>query len=243
MENNIYLGDCLEVMKDIGDKTIDLIFCDMPYGTTKNKWDTIIPLPQLWEHYERIIKDKGCICLTAQSPFDKVLGCSNMKLFRYEWIWVKNKSTGFLNSKRMPLKTHENILIFYKRLPTYNPQKTFNNKPMNAVRKTDKIVSTDNYNEFKRTGCEGGDTSRYPKDVINIPVINNDNPLKYHPTQKPIELPEYFIKTYTNEGDLVLDNCFGSGSTIKACIKLKRKYIGIEIDEEYYNKLDAVINT
>ncbi len=240
MINKIFLGDCLEILKEIPNNSIDMIFCDLPYGTTKNKWDKIIDLESLWKQYERIIKANGCIALTAQSPFDKILAMSNLKLFRYEWIWVKNKSTGHLNAKKMPMKSHENILIFYKKLPKYYPQKTFNHKPINAVSKKNTIKNS-NYNDYIQTGTKGGDTSRFPIDTIYIPVINNDNKDKFHPTQKPVELAEYFIKTYTDIGDVVLDNCFGSGSTIIACKNLNRNFIGIEINEIYFNKFQEIL--
>jgi len=237
--NKVVHGDCLEIMKQIEDSSIDMIFCDLPYGTTRNSWDVLIPLDKLWEEYERIIKDRGAIVLTSQPPFDKILACSNLKLFKYEWIWHKNKATGHLNAKKAPMKAHENILIFYKNAPTYNPQMTYGHKPMNAVKPrdlTEKEKEVRNYNPVeKRIGNPGGSTVRYPRDVVDIPVMNNDNKNKFHPTQKPIELCEYFIKTYSNENDIILDNCCGSGSTLIAARNLGRKFIGIEKEEEYYS--------
>lgn len=219
-------------MKNIPDKSIDMILCDLPYGTTRNKWDKVIPINFLWREYERIIKPNGAIILFSQMPFSSKLVSSNLKLFKYEWVWQKNKPTGFLNSKKMPLKAHENILVFYKKLPTYNPQ--------NLIKK-DKITINKGNRGKKREGVGGTNYGKankdaiqeyenYPKDIINFPVERKP----IHPTQKPVELLEYLIKTYTNEEDLVLDNCMGSGSTGVACKHLNRKFIGIELDREYF---------
>lgn len=226
-------------MRGIDTNSIDMVFCDLPYGTTQNKWDAVIPFEDLWEAYNRIVKPNGAICLMGQAPFDKVLACSNLKDFRYEWIWEKNKATGHLNAKRMPMKCHENILIFYKKLPTYNPQKTEGHKPMNAVSPRSNLPEPKekrNYNHVsERLGNPGGSTERYPRDVIQIPVVNNDNPDKIHPTEKPVALCAYFIKTYSNEGDLILDNCMGTGATGVAAILLNRRFIGIEKDKTYFD--------
>jgi site-specific DNA-methyltransferase (adenine-specific) len=238
-EPKLYCGDCLEVMKNIPDNSINMVFCDLPYGTTRNSWDEIISFENLWEQYNRIVKDNGAIVLTSQQPFTSKLIISNIKNFRYEWIWEKNKATGHLNAKKMPLKAHENICIFYKKLPVYNPQKTTGHKPHNAVKPKSDIPPPKkkrNYNHVTQTfGNDGTTTDRYPRTVQKFPVVNNDDPLKWHPTQKPIELIEYFIKTYSNEGDIVLDNCMGSGSTGVACKNINRNFIGIELDEEYFN--------
>ena len=229
----LFQGDCLEVMDKIIEKGIkfDMILCDLPYGTTQNKWDSIIPLNELWQRYEKLIKDNGCIALFSQTPFDKVLGSSNLKLLKYEWIWRKNKSTGFLNSKKMPLKEHENILIFYKNLPTYNPQ--------GLIKK--EIPTINKGNRGKKERGAGGtnygiaikdaiqEYENYPKDILEFPVVMK--PL--HPTQKPIELLEYLINTYTNKNEIVLDNTCGSGSTLLVARNLKRKCIGIELEEKY----------
>ena len=222
----LFKGDCLEIMKDIPDKSVDMILCDLPYGTTKNKWDSIISLDKLWEHYNRIIKDNGAIVLFAQTPFDKVLGVSNLKMLKYEWIWEKEQGTGFLNAKKMPLKNHENILIFYKKPPIYNPQMR-KGKPYTLERNT----FTVNYGkqvDMVRTENTG---ERYPLTILKFKRDKE----KLHPTQKPVALLEYLIKTYTNEGEIVLDNCMGSGSTGVACLNANRKFIGIELDENYYN--------
>ena len=245
MKDVIFLGDCLQIMEKIPDNHVDMIFCDLPYGTTRNKWDIIIPFDPLWKQYKRILKPKGVVVLTSQPPFDKVLACSNLEMFRYEWIWEKNKATGYLNAKKMPMKCHENVLVFYSSLPKYNPQMTYGHKPMNAVSRKEYINTGEkrNYNFVKMSkGNPGGSTQRYPRDVLKIPVINNDNPLKIHPTQKPVELMEYFIKTYTDVGDIVLDNCMGSGSTCISCINTDRRYIGIEKDEKYFKYAENWIN-
>ena len=218
-------GDCLELMKGVPDKSVDMILCDLPYGTTRNKWDSIIPLEPLWEQYERIIKDNGAIVLTAQTPFDKVLGVRNLKNLKYEWIWQKDGGTGYLNAKKMPMKDHENILVFYKRLPEYNPQMR-QGEPY--VQKSGKGSS--NYGEQTQvTTYNKGE--RYPLTTIKF----NRDKNKLHPTQKPVALFEYLIKTYTNEGETVLDNCMGSGTTGVACKNLNRKFIGMELDETYFN--------
>lgn len=196
--NKIYHGDCLDLMNRIPDKSIDMIFADLPFGTTKCHWDSIIDLPKLWEHYERIIKDNGCILLFAQTPFDKVLGCSNLKLLRGEWIWEKTQATGHLNAKKMPMKAHENLLIFYKKLPVYNPQMTDGHK---------RKVSTAHHKRNTSTGLIYGkcddfkdydSTKRYPR---SVQVFASDKQKQnLHSTQKPLDCIKYYIKTYTNEG-------------------------------------------
>lgn len=226
--NKIYNMDCIDGMKLIDDNSIDMVLCDLPYGTTQNKWDSIIPLDKLWEQYERIIKDNGVIILTAQTPFDKVLGYSNLKLLKYEWIWEKSKPTGYLNARKMPMKAHENILIFYKKLPIYNPQMTEgkpyknNHKPGDTGR---------NYGENKKEYSYDNKGTRFPKSIIGFESIKTNQQL--HPTQKPVELFEYLIKTYTNQNDVVLDNCIGSGTTAVACINTNRRFIGFELDTTY----------
>ena len=187
----------------------------------------------MWEQYERVIKDDGAIVLTAQTPFDKVLGTSNQKLLRYEWIWQKNKATGHLNAKKMPMKAHENILVFYKKLPTYNPQGLIK-KEKPTINKGSRGAKTqgaggDNYGKSDKDAIQTHEG--YPKDILMFNVVMRPE----HPTQKPVALLEYLIKTYTNEGDTVLDNVMGSGSTGVACINTNRNFIGIELDEEYFN--------
>ena len=223
---NLYNGDCLEIMKNIADKSVDMILCDLPYGTTACKWDIIIPFDKLWEQYERIIKDNGAIVLTASQPFTTVLNQSNLKIFRYEWIWIKNNTTGFQLANKMPLKKHENISVFYKKLPTYNPQ------GLQAYGKTNKRGSAGN------GGHLANECNQYIQQFTNYPTqllefaYDKD---KLHPTQKPVALFEYLIKTYTNDGETVLDNCMGSGTTGVACQHLNRNFIGIELDENYFN--------
>ena len=242
----LYKGDCLEIMKDIPDKSIDMILCDLPYGTTQNKWDSVIPFDELWREYKRIIKDNGIIVLFSQQPFTSKLICSNLKMFRYELIWEKSKITGFLNAKRMPLRSHENILIFYKKLPIYNPQKWQINERFMDRRKKMTIDNHDyrdrNYGQHIKSSYKD-DGTRYPTSVLSFPSENTEK--TNHPTQKPTALLEYLIKTYTNENMIVLDNCMGSGSTGIACINTNRGFIGIEKDDKYfdlaYNRINEYI--
>ena len=219
-------GDCLELMQQVPDKSIDLILCDLPYGTTQNKWDTVIPFDKLWKQYNRIIKDNSAILLFSQMPFGAGLIMSNPKMFRYEWIWEKTMATGYLNAKKMPLKKHENIMVFYKHLPTYNPQGLIELEKAISRQKTH---PTNNYGKCDKP-YETTHTN-YPTDIL---VYKHDKE-KLHPTQKPVALLEYLIKTYTNEGDTVLDNCMGSGSTGVACKNTNREFIGMELDEKYFN--------
>ena len=227
--NTIYNEDCLEGMKRIPDGSVDMILCDLPYGTTQNKWDSIIPLEPLWVQYERVIKDRGAIVLTAQTPFDKVLGVSNLELLRYEWIWDKKIATGFMNARKMPLKQHENILVFYKKLPTYNPQYT---KGEPYTRKRNGKGLGENYSSNTKIVDGEYVGKRFPKSIII--ESNADRTNRLHPTQKPVALFEYLIKTYTNKGETVLDNCMGSGTTAVACLNTDRQYIGFELDETYH---------
>ena len=223
-------GDCLEVMAGFESESVDMILCDPPYGTTQCKWDSIIPLEPMWEQLKRVIKPNGAIVLMAQTPFDKVLGASNLKMLRYEWIWEKTAATGHLNAKKMPMKAHENALVFYKKLPVYNPQKTSGHKPVNSYTKCNGDGECYG-NTIEVSG--GGATDRYPR---SVQVFSSDKQvLKLHPTQKPVALMEYLIKTYTNEGETVLDFAMGSGTTGVACKNLGREFIGIELDEEYFN--------
>ncbi len=226
----IYQGDCLNIMPNIKSNSVDMVLCDLPYGRTNNHWDKPINLTQLWEQYERIIKDNGVICLFAQTPFDKILGVSNLKLLRYEWIWEKSLPTGFLNSKKMPMKAHENILVFYKKLPIYNPQKTKGHKEKisKAIHKVNCKKST-NYQDYKLTSYKS--TERFPRSVLRFSSVSKT----IFPTQKPVELCEYLIKTYTNEGMVVLDNCMGSGTTGIAANNLRCKFIGIEKDKNIFS--------
>jgi len=235
MIQEVWHGDCLELMKKIDDKSIDMILCDLPYQvTSRQKWDIIIPFDMLWAEYLRISKDNAAIILTATEPFRTKLIASNFNLFKYDIIWEKNKTTGFLNSKKQPLRKHESILVFYKKQPTYNPQKTFGHKPVNNFNKTKGEQESFVYGKTKPYSG-GGSTERYPTSILKFSVVNNDSQEKKHTAQKPVELLEYLIKTYSNEGDIVLDNCAGSGSTLVAAKNLNRQFIGIEKEKEYYN--------
>lgn len=229
--NKTYLGDCLELMpKHIDDKSIDMIFCDLPYGTTQNKWDSVIPLDKLWSEYERVIKDNGAIVLFSAEPFTSVLINSNPKLFRYDLIWDKKLSSGFLNSKRMPLRRHEQIIVFYKKLPTYNPQMETRGKVRKKGITTETGKHTSNYGKFKSTVSENN--THYPTSILEFSNANRRE--KVHPTQKPLSLIENMIKTYTNEGGLILDNACGSGTTGLGAKNLNRNYIMMEQDPKYF---------
>lgn len=221
--------DCLAAMQDIPDKSIDMILCDLPYGITHNKWDIKIPFDALWGQYNRIIKDNGAIVLFGQGLFSAELIMSNKNMYRYTIIWEKNIPVGFLNARRRPLQAHEDILVFYKKLPLYNPQMVEGCKPYRV-----KQYSGDgkgNYGKFERNGIKQNNGVQFPRSVIKF----CNRPYKLiHPTQKPVELCEYLVKTYTNVGDTVLDNCMGSGSTGIACINAGRDFIGIELSKEYY---------
>ncbi len=240
--NEVVCGDCLELMPLIADKSIDMILCDLPYGTTACKWDTIIPFEPLWKEYKRIIKDNGAIVLTASQPFTSALVMSNPKMFKYELIWHKNSSASFATAKKIPMKYHENICIFYNKLPIYNPifqeysdstKKRFKDGEM-CNRKKQLINSTNLIQNGLSFEGEQGimiNRGKYPESIIRI--NNQSNNKRVHPTQKPIALFEYLIKTYTNEGDLVLDNCAGSFTTAIACNNLKRKWICMEKESNY----------
>lgn len=224
---NLMKGDCLEMMKLIPEGSVDMVLCDLPYGTTQNKWDAVIPFDALWTEYRRVGKENCAFVLTAQPPFDKVLGCSNLAMLKYEWIWEKTKATGHLNAKKQPMKAHENVLVFYGQQATYNPQKTTGGKPYKGSGGASKL---DNYGSFGTHREENTDGSRYPRSVLLFPSEGST----VHPTQKPVALMEYLIRTYTNEGDKVLDNTMGSGTTGVAAINTGRKFIGIERDDKYF---------
>lgn len=242
--NKIYNEDCLEGMKKIDDNSIDCIICDLPYGTTKNSWDCVIPFDSLWTEYKRIIKPSGAIVLFAQTPFDKILGASNIEMLKYEWIWEKDSGTGHLNSHFAPLKKHENILVFSKKAACfvknsddamiYHPQMG-SGKPY--VCKHGSISTNYDYKYNKET-ITVNNGNRYPTSILKY----NRDKSKIHPTQKPVDLVAYLVRTYTNEGDLVLDNCMGSGTTAIACIRENRNFIGFELDKEYFEKATNRIN-
>jgi site-specific DNA-methyltransferase (adenine-specific) len=226
---NLQNGDCLELLKAVPENTFDLICADMPYGTTQCKWDTVIDLNLLWPELERVAKDNAAIVLFAQTPFDKVLGCSNLPLLKYEWVWEKPNATGFFNAKKMPMKAHENILVFYKKLPVYNAIKTTGHKRKTAGRIA---IGSEIYGKtVKKTNYDS--TERYPR---SVQVFSSDKKKsKLHPTQKPEALLEYIIKTYSNQGGHVLDFCMGSGTAGVAAVKLGRKFTGMELEEKYYH--------
>lgn len=238
--NKVIQGDCLEVMKSIPNKSIDMILCDLPYGTTQNKWDSIIDLNKLWEQYERIIKDKGCIALTSQGVFTAKLILSNEKIFKYKIVWIKSKSTNFLNAKKQPLRKHEDICIFYKKQPEYTPQMTEGESYDKGFRK-DQL--TGSYGDFKSNHVKS-DGNRYPTDVIAYEEQSIDDyvyiktaeseGIVYHPTQKPIELGRYLIRTFSKPGDVILDNACGSGSFLLSAILENRNFIGIEKNEDVH---------
>lgn len=245
-------GNCLELMKSIPDKSIDMVLADLPYGITHAKWDSVIPLRPLWKQYKRIITDHGCIALFGTEPFTSNLIMSNLKMFRYNWIWHKTAPTQFLNAHRRPLSIHENISIFYKHLPTYHPQMkigdTHNTQPCGSQsllydkykNEKDSRRSISTYYGGKLNQIKGIKTNKYyPVDVINFASSKSK---RLHPTQKPINLLRYLIKTYTNKGDLVLDNVMGSGSTGVACKQLNRDFIGIELDNHYFKIAKNRIN-
>lgn len=239
---NLYNGDCLDIMKTIQDKSVDMICCDLPYGETQNKDDIKIPFEPLWKEYERIIKDNGCIALFAQGLFYVDLVNSNRKLFRYDLIWDKVLTSGFLNAKRMPLRQHEQIAIFYKKLPTYNPQFS-QGKPLHGKGTSymDKELKNQNYGQFHQTeDLRKGSTEKYPTSILKFPKPHPS--VAKHRTEKSIDCIEYLIKTYTNEGDLVLDNCMGAGSCGIACKRCNRDFIGIEIDKNYFEIAEKRIN-
>jgi len=230
MMNQIFLGDCLDAMKQISSNSIDMVLCDLPYGTTHCKWDTIIQFDDLWSEYNRVCKENAAIVLTSAQPFTSVLVMSNIKNFKYNWIWEKSKATGYLNAKRMPMRAHEEVCVFYRKQPTYNPIMT-EGIPYNkgkAHRPTDVYGKQTSVLVKNETGLRNPRTVQYFKTAEAEGKV-------LHPTQKPVALFEYLIKTYTNKDEIVLDNCIGSGTTAIACINTNRKYIGIEKDEKYYN--------
>ena len=223
----LFRGDCLEIMRDILDESVDMILCDLPYGTTACKWDTVIPFEPLWEQYERIIKDNGVIVLFGSEPFSSALRMSNIKHYRYDWIWEKEQGANFMLCKYQPYKVHEIISVFSKKRHTYIPQMT-KGKPYISGKGTSGEITN---NVVKKQTKNNG--TRYPRSIQKFNTDKSKGSL--HPTQKPVALLEYLIKTYTNEDEVVLDNCMGSGSTGVACLNTNRKFIGIELDENYYN--------
>lgn len=222
------LGDCLQLMKLIPDYSVDMILCDLPYGTTQCKWDSVIDFSKLWEQYIRITKESAAIVLTAMQPFTSALIMSNPKMFKYDWVWEKGSATGFLNAKKQPLRAHESVCVFYRKQCTYNPQFTHGHERKTATKKT---VNSECYGKaIKITDYDS--TDRYPRSVQFF--SSDKQKVNIHPTQKPLALMEYLVKTYSNEGDVVLDNCMGSGTTGAACANTGRRFIGIELDANYF---------
>jgi site-specific DNA-methyltransferase (adenine-specific) len=224
---DIMLGDCLEMMGEIEDGSVDMVLCDPPYGTTACKWDAVIPFEPMWAHVKRVLKKNGAAVFTAQTPFDKMLGASNIADLRYEWIWQKESGSGHLNARKAPMKNHENILVFYSSPPIYNPQMRQGFKPYTQAQ-----GKTKSQNYGTQTGAVTvSDGSRYPLTVVEF-ARDKD---KVHPTQKPVALMEYLIKTYTDPGEVVLDFTMGSGTTGVAALRAGRRFIGIERDENYFD--------
>lgn len=245
-KSTLYEGDTFEVMESLRDKSFDVIFADLPYGTTKCPWDTVIDLERIWSNYKRLIKDSGVILLSAQVPFNVVLGMSNLEWLKYEWIWEKTQATGHYNAKNMPMKAHENIMVFYKKLPYYNPQKTIGHKPINSyTKKADVANKTEVYGKVNKDISGGGETDRYPR---SVQVFASDKQKRksdgtIHSTQKPLALLEYLMNTYAKPGFTVLDNTTGSGTTNEACEKLGIYSVGIDNDPKSISKAVKRLNT
>lgn len=232
---NLFYGNCLEILPTLTDNSVDMVLVDLPYGTTACKWDSIIPLDKLWQQYNRICKEDGAMVFTAAQPFTTMLAASNLDNFRYEWIWEKPQGTNPMNAKVMPLKSHENILVFYRKKPVYNPQMWYSTPYSGFSSDTSKIGEV--YGEAKSKHRDNPEGSRYPKTILKFKQEKGS-----HPTQKPVALMEYLIKTYSNEGETVLDNCMGSGTTGVSCMNTDRNFIGIEMDETYFNIAKNRIN-
>lgn len=237
--NTIFEGDCIEVLKKIPDQSVNLILCDLPYGTTQNRWDSVIDLEQLWNHYKRIIKPNGAIVLTAQGVFTAKLVLSNEEWFKYKIVWEKSKSTNFLNAKKQPLRKHEDICVFYNKPPTYNPQMS-DGLPYDKGTRKNQLSGS--YGDFSPVHVKSSG-KRYPSDIIYFKTAESEPERSvWHPTQKPVGLGRYLVKTYSNEGDTVLDNAFGSGSFLVAAAMEKRKFIGIEKNQEVHLFKDDMID-
>lgn len=225
--NNVIQADCIEYMKNMPDNCIDMVLCDLPYGTTQNKWDSIIPLEELWKQYKRIVKDNGAIVLTSHGLFTAYLITSQPKLYKYKWIWEKSKSTNFLNAKKQPLRKHEDVCVFYKKQPTYNPQMLQGEPYDKGIRKNQLSGS---YGDFQPVHVQSSG-ERYPIDIVYFKTAESEGKV-WHPTQKPVELGRYMIKTYTNPGDIILDNTSGSGSFLVSALLEGRNFVGIEKNED-----------
>ncbi len=238
LPNRVVRGDCLRLLTSIPTESVDLVLSDLPYGQTRNQWDKPIPLESLWEQYRRIIKPRGVIALTATGAFVADLIDAARDLFRYQIVWRKNKPTGFLNAKRRPLRAHELVLVFYKAQPTFSRQMTSGHKPSHACTRRprkDGRRHSPNYGFEADTNVtySGGLTKRHPTDVLDVPIVNNDDPIKKHPTQKPVPLGEWFIKSFTRDGDLVVDNACGTGAFLVAAKRLGRRYWGCDLSQGY----------
>jgi site-specific DNA-methyltransferase (adenine-specific) len=242
MVNKVFHGDCLEVMKSIPDGSVDMILCDLPYGTTACKWDVIIPFDNLWKQYERIIKSNGAIVLTASQPFTSTLINSNIKNYKYNWVWVKNTGSGIAQAKYSPMRYNEDVCVFYKSLPTYNAQLI---ERTEGSKKRCKTPITNGGNgehiQLVKTVTQYDSNFKNPSNVIYFNTDPNSKG-KLHPTQKPVSLMEYFVRTYTNEGEIVLDNTAGSGTTAIACINTNRNYILIEKEQKYFDVINERID-
>lgn len=230
-------GDCLELMKDIPDGSVDMILCDLPYGTTDCKWDTVIPFEPLWENYLRIIKANGAIVLFSAQPFTTSLIASNMKQYRYNWYWKKNNKTGGIFAKVQPMRCVEDICVFYRKTPTYNPQGIVKLEKPVISKARNMTVYRDKKNDSIQTH------KGYPHHLLEFSGAGTGKEKREHPTQKPVALLEYLVKTYTNPGETVLDNCMGSGSTGVACVNTGREFIGIEMDKKYFDIAKQRIET
>ena len=228
MINEVHQGDCLEILKQVPDGSVDMVLCDLPYGTTRCKWDTIIPFEPLWDEYRRVAKKNAAIVLTAAQPFTSVLIASNLKEFKYNWVWEKSKATGYLNAKKMPMRAHEDVCVFYRKPPTHNPQ-MWESTPYN---KGSAHRPTEVYGKQKEVLVKNDTGLRYPRTVQYFKTAESEGKV-YHPTQKPISLFRYLIETYTNEGEVVLDSCLGAGTTALAALSCNRNFIGMELAEEY----------
>ncbi len=223
----LFLMDGIEGLRSLPRHSVDMLLTDPPYGTTRNFWDVPLPVPELWEAVKWAVKPEGAVLFFAQCPYDKVLGASNLSMLRYEWIWYKERGTGFLNANRAPLKKSENILVFYQKAPLYNPQFTYG-KPYSRVHA--RSGTSPNYGKFERQSSESSDGRRYPGNVLFVPTVTGG----IHPTQKPVELCEYFIKTYTRPGELVADICAGSGTTAVAALNAGRRFVCFETAPAFY---------
>ena len=240
--NAVIEGDCIQIMQRIPDDSIDMVLCDLPYGTTQNKWDSLVPLEKLWTEYKRIVKDDGAIVLTSQGIFTAVLIMSQPKLFKYKWVWEKSKATNFLNAKKQPLRKHEDVCVFYKKQPVYHPQMTEGEPYDKGFRK---VQLSGSYGDFQSVHVKS-DGERYPTDVVYFKTAESEGEV-FHATQKPVELGRYFIRTYSNPGDIVLDNTSGSGSFLVAALMEGRNFVGIEknADTELFKgeKIDYITKT